>query len=140
MTIPTLDLAGPDTAAGRARIAAGMDRAYSQWGFAYIVNHGVAPALVDGVFEASRRFHALPLKSKQQIAVNEGHRGYVALASSTDVASSIEAADRPNHSCSFIKLRELDTGEAVPDHPLAAPNQWPDEALVPRFPRRPRRL
>ena len=132
-SIPTIDLTGLETDTGRARIARAMDEAYADWGFAYIVNHGVADDLVTGVFDASRRFHAQPLAAKQAIAVNQGHRGYIALASSTDVASSIEAADQPNHSESFIKLRELDPDEITPGHPLAAPNLWPAEAQVPGF-------
>ena len=132
-TIPTIDLAGLEAEAGCARVAAAMSEAYSQWGFAYIVNHGVADDLVAAVFDASRRFHAQPLDAKQAIAVNRGHRGYIALASSTDVASSIEAADQPNHSASFIKLRELEPDELTPANPLAAPNQWPAEETLPSF-------
>ncbi len=132
-TIPTIDLAGLETVAGCARVAAAMSEAYSQWGFAYIVNHGVEDTLVASVFDASRRFHAQPLDAKQAIAVNRGHRGYIALASSTDVASSIEAADQPNHSEFFIKLRELEPDELTPDNPLAAPNQWPAEETLPDF-------
>ncbi len=131
--IPTIDLTGLETDAGRDRIAGEMDQAYADWGFAYIVNHGVPDLLVEGVFDASRRFHAQPLEAKRGIAVNQGHRGYIELASSIDVASSIEAADLPNHSESFIKLRELDPAELTPDNPLAGPNQWPAESAVPGF-------
>ena len=74
MTIPTIDLAGLDTDAGRARIAHEMDRAYSRWGFAYIVNHGVDPGLVDSVFDAAHRFHALPAGAKEPERIGSGYR------------------------------------------------------------------
>jgi isopenicillin N synthase-like dioxygenase len=126
--IPTIDLSGIDTADGRSRVAGDLDRAYGALGFAYVVNHGVPQEAIDGVFEASARFHALPDADKQAIAVNRFHRGYLGFASGTDRASSIETAAHPNFSESFIKLHEAgaDGPGRPPPSPLDGPNQWPD--------------
>ncbi|MDG1087408.1 MAG: 2-oxoglutarate and iron-dependent oxygenase domain-containing protein, partial [Acidimicrobiales bacterium] len=64
--IPTIDLTGLGTpgCADHGRIAAQLVDIYSTVGFAYLSNHGVDKAVVEAAFEASRKFHALPLASK----------------------------------------------------------------------------
>ena len=121
--IPTIDLDDLDTPDGSARVGRDLDRAYGALGFAYVVNHGVPQEAIDGVFDASAQFHALPPAAKQAIAVNRFHRGYLGFATATDRASSIEAAAHPNFSESFIKLHEPASGGRGP---LDGPNQWPD--------------
>ncbi|MCP9481613.1 isopenicillin N synthase family oxygenase [Shimia sp. CNT1-13L.2] len=98
--------------------------AYGTTGFGYIVNHGIDPALVDAVFEASRRFHALPIEQKLAIKVNRTHRGYIPIDSSTDVNSQLAEVTKPNQSASFMMMRE--DSAADPDLYLSGPNQWPD--------------
>ncbi len=83
-TIPVLDLepliAGRDTGA----LAVEFARVYGETGFAYVTNHGVNERLVGAVFDAARRFHALPLPDKSKIALDRNHRGYIAINTSTD--------------------------------------------------------
>lgn len=98
--------------------------AYEHLGFAYIINHGVDQSLLDAVFAASKRFHALPESKKLAIALDKQHRGYIAIDTSTNTASSIEVAKRPNQSASFIMLRE--DAEHDPAVYLSGPNQWPE--------------
>jgi isopenicillin N synthase-like dioxygenase len=54
--LPVIDFAEGDEAA----IARRLDAALAGTGFCYFRNIGVDAALVEAVFEASRRFHALP--------------------------------------------------------------------------------
>lgn len=130
--IPTIDLAPAldGDPAGVARVAERLDEVYRTVGFGQVVGHGVAPDLVDGVFEASRRFHALPAAEKAAIAINDAHRGFIAMASSTIVTSSVDEVRRPNQSESFMVMH--DQAEDHPDRlaglPLAGPNQWPEAA------------
>ena len=124
--IPHLSLAGTDGPGGLRRFAAGMAAAYGETGFAYVGGHGIPAAVVDALFDASRRFHALPRPAREAIAVNRHHRGYIASGTATDRASSVEAATRPNLSESFIKLFEPPPGRKA--WPLDGPNQWPDLA------------
>ena len=102
--------------------------AYGEHGFAYVVNHGIDQDQVERIFAASRQFHALPRSSKQAIALDHNHRGYIAPAASTEVNSAFESISTPNRSESFIVMRE-DSADAAPvrngDY-LAGANQWPD--------------
>ncbi|MEX0319131.1 MAG: isopenicillin N synthase family dioxygenase [Ruegeria sp.] len=107
-----------------AKIATEFRAAYGTTGFGYIEDHGVDPALVEGVFDASHRFHALPLAEKMAIAVDHTHRGYIPINTSTDVNSTIADVTKPNQSASFMMMRE--DAAADPDVYLSGPNRWPD--------------
>ena len=122
--IPVLDLAplvaGGDTTA----LARDFAKAYGETGFGYVVNHGIDPALRAAVFDASRRFHALPEAAKRAIALDTIHRGYIAINTSTDVTSDLAEVTKPNQSASFLMMREDATAD--PQVYLSGPNQWPD--------------
>ncbi len=124
--IPVIDIspliAGDDT----IDLARHFAKAYGETGFGYIVNHGIDPALRAAVFDASRRFHALPEPDKQAIALNATHRGYIAINTSTDVTSDLAEVTKPNQSASFMMMRE--DAAADPDIYLSGPNQWPELA------------
>lgn len=67
--IPTFDLAPYlKGEPGSLEAAAAQLRDISKTvGFFYLKGHGIAQPLIDGVFEQSRRFHALPIETKKQI-------------------------------------------------------------------------
>ncbi len=81
-----------------------------------------------GAFDASRQFHASSLEQKQSIAINGFHRGYMGLATSTIVTSSVARVTRPNLSESLMLMHELppDDPDLLAGKPLQGPNQWPD--------------
>src|SRR5215813_4349928 len=110
-----------DISASNATLALGS--ALEEIGFAYIAGHGVAQDVVDGAFAASRAFHASPDALKRSLAINEWHRGFMAMATSTVVTSSVARVTRPNLSESLMIMHE----PAVDDigRPLQGPNQWP---------------
>ncbi|MEZ5230437.1 MAG: 2-oxoglutarate and iron-dependent oxygenase domain-containing protein, partial [Acidimicrobiales bacterium] len=118
--IPTVSLADPG--AGDALVAA-----FRRYGFASIVDHGIDPELRRAVFAQSKAFHALPNEAKSKIALDRRHRGYIAPDVSTDRASTVEAAERPNRSASFMMMREdgPDSEPVARGLYLAGPNQWP---------------
>ncbi len=118
-SIPVIDLESAD-------VAAAFRRAYGDVGFAYLEGHGVDRSLVDEAFDASRRFHALPLAEKLMLQVNAHHRGYMPFAESKIVSSSIQKATKPNLSESLMVMHEVDPSDpARRSDPLAGPNQWP---------------
>jgi isopenicillin N synthase-like dioxygenase len=125
MGAPILDLARSDDL-----LAGDFRDAYGTLGFGAVVNHGVDPALIEGVFAASRQFHALPRETKMAIALDRNHRGFIPIDSSTDRTTDLAEVTKPNQSESFIMLRE--TGPDDPDARagvyLAGPNQWPVDA------------
>ncbi len=115
--LPVVDISAPQAAAA-------LGRALEEIGFAYVIGHGVPEAVIDGAFAASRAFHASPVAQKRSLAINEWHRGYMAMATSTVVTSSVARVKRPNLSESLMIMHDVvleDVGA-----PLQGPNQWPD--------------
>ena len=131
--IPIIDLAPlfDGSEGGIERVAQAIDAAYSQVGFAYLINHGIEQTLIDQLFDASRQFHALPRASKMQIEVNKHHRGFIPINTSTTRTSSVAKVTKPNQSESFMMMHELadDDPDMVAGVPLAGPNQWPRNYL-----------
>ncbi len=128
--VPVIDIgamveSGSDAAV--AAVASQIRVAALGTGFFYVSNHGVPADAVADVFEANRRFHALPIEEKLKIKRNLWHRGYEALGSSTLKSSArFEAARKPSQLESISIRHELDLGH--PDYerkPLQGPNQWP---------------
>lgn len=122
--IPVLDLGPLICGADTSQLAADFAKAYGDTGFGYVVNHGVDAALRRAVFDASRRFHALPEAQKQAIALDRQHRGYIAINTSTDINSELADVTKPNQSASFMMMR--DDAAIDPDVYLSGPNQWPE--------------
>jgi isopenicillin N synthase-like dioxygenase len=125
LSVPVVDLSMDD-----AQVCSDLLDAYERVGFGYLVGHGVDRELVAQLFEASRRFHSLPLAQKMAIELNELHRGYIPINTSTDRNSELATVTKPNQSASFMVM-----GEAGPDDAdvragafLAGPNQWPELA------------
>lgn len=102
-------------------------RVYSTVGFGYIVNHGVASELVQHVFAASERFHALPHEQKMSVELSHLHRGFIPINTSTDVNSTLAEVTHPNQSESFMVMREdlPDAPQVIAGDYLAGANQWP---------------
>ncbi|MBN9409617.1 MAG: isopenicillin N synthase family oxygenase [Burkholderiales bacterium] len=132
-TIPVIDLHGNyDPAAPAARAAvADLHHALTTYGFAYIAGHNVSDASRTAAFEASREFHASPLEKKNSLAINEFHRGYMALASDTIKTSSVAQVTRPNMSESLMLMHEVAGDDPDYGRPMNGPNQWPD--WIPEF-------
>lgn len=128
--IPIVDLQGSldATAPAAQQSARELFAALSQIGFAYIAGHSVAPATREAAFAASRDFHASTLAQKQSLAINAFHRGYMGMASSTIVTSSVAKVTRPNMSESLMLMHELppDDPGLLAGLPMQGPNQWPD--------------
>jgi isopenicillin N synthase-like dioxygenase len=80
------------------------------------------------VFEASRRFHALPRAAKDAIAMNSFHRGYMAPKTSLIETSSVARVTKPNNSESFMLMHEVPPDDRRFGRPLDGPNLWPELA------------
>lgn len=120
--LPIIDFDAEDD----ARLARQLDSAFSGIGFCYFRGIGVSEAVRDGVFAASRRFHALPQEAKQAIAMNRFHRGYMAPKTSLIETSSVARVTKPNNSESFMLMHEVAEDDPRFGRPLDGPNQWPD--------------
>ena len=127
--IPVIDVQTLSTGASGdvTELADAFLQAYGATGFGYIVNHDIDPALIDGVFAASARFHALPQDRKMAVELNHLHRGFIPINTSTDVNSRLADVKKPNQSESFMMMREdgPDSPDRIAGAYLAGPNQWP---------------
>jgi len=123
-TLPIIDFAG----ASDETLARQLDQAFTDIGFCYFKGIGVSQAVVDGVFEASRRFHAMPRAAKDAIAMNKFHRGYMAPKTSIIQTSSVAKVTKPNDSESFMLMHEVAETDPRYGRPLDGPNLWPDLA------------
>jgi isopenicillin N synthase-like dioxygenase len=130
--IPVLDAQALSTGdiAALEVFATDFRHSYETIGFGCIVNHGIDSALIRQVFDASARFHALPLDTKMAVELNSQHRGYIPINSSMDVNSRYAEIKRPNQSESFMMMREdaPDSPDVLAGAYLAGPNQWPELA------------
>lgn len=122
--LPILDF----TDADEGTLARQLDSAFSQIGFCYFRGIGVDQVVVDGVFDASRRFHAQPRVVKEAIAMNRFHRGYMAPKTSLIETSSVARVTRPNDSESFMLMHEVAPDDPRHGRPLDGPNLWPELA------------
>ena len=124
--LPIIDFAGGLTDRARdTELARAIDEAFSSIGFCYFVNTGVAQALMDRIFAASKSFHALSWERKAAIKINGFHRGYMAPNTSLIETSSVAKVTRPNYSESFMLMHEVREDEPRYGSPLNGPNQWP---------------
>ena len=121
-TLPIIDFAGADD----ETLARQLDQAFTDIGFCYFRGIGVDRSLVEGVFEASRRFHAQPRAAKEAIAMNRFHRGYMAPRTSIIQTSSVAKVTKPNDSESFMLMHEVAPDDPRYGRPLDGPNLWPD--------------
>jgi isopenicillin N synthase-like dioxygenase len=124
--IPTVDLSKfvQGTADERRAFVRDLGKAFHEVGFVAVVNHGIPKKLVDGFYEASKAFFALPgaMKSKYEIAGLAGQRGYTSFGK--EHAKQSQVADLKE----FFQI-----GQVVPnDHPLKA--EYPDNISVTETP------
>jgi isopenicillin N synthase-like dioxygenase len=127
--IPVIDF-GPAFRAepgGLDAVAQEVCRACETVGFFYLAGHGVPQEVIDGAFEASREFHAMPLEDKMRLKINENNIGYLPVNASMQRASTVHKATRPNYNESFFTShdRDADHPDVVAGTPLRGRNQWP---------------
>ncbi len=111
--IPVIDLG--DTSDERA--ASEIDAALVSHGFFALRGHGVPPAVTLAAFDAGRRFFALPEDTKRRWHIDLKQRGFDPIG-----WQALDPDQPPDLKESFYLGVEH-----------IAPNQWPDEALVPGF-------
>jgi isopenicillin N synthase-like dioxygenase len=123
-SVPTLDIRRYDD--DRKAFVAELGAAYREFGFCGITGHGIDASLVEGAYDAFKRFFALPLETKVKYHVpgTGGARGYTPF--------KVETAKDSVHP----DLKEFwHIGRELPgDSPYRGempPNLWPSE--VPGF-------
>jgi isopenicillin N synthase-like dioxygenase len=122
--VPTLDIRRYDS--DREAFVAELGAAYREFGFCCISGHGIARELIDGSYDAFKRFFALPTETKMKYHVpgTGGARGFTPYK--VETAKDSQFADLKE----FWHIgREIPRDSKFAD--VMAPNLWPSE--VPDF-------
>ncbi|HEX7111663.1 MAG TPA: 2-oxoglutarate and iron-dependent oxygenase domain-containing protein [Mizugakiibacter sp.] len=122
--VPTLDIHRYD--GDRAAFVAELGAAYREFGFCCISGHSIPASLIDGAYDAFKRFFALPtdVKMKYHVPGGGGARGYTPFGVETAKDSSY-----PDLKEFWHIGREIPRDSRHAD--IMAPNLWPTE--VPGF-------
>jgi isopenicillin N synthase-like dioxygenase len=130
--LPIIDIGGLSSAVltDRKAVAERLRAACLDNGFFYVVNHGVPPALIDGLFEETTRFFDSPAAAKSAVdkSLSFCQRGFEPMR-----AQTLEAGAPPDLKESFYIGPELslDDPRVVARRFNHGPNQWP--AAMPNF-------
>ena len=126
-SLPVVDF-GPflaGTPEGRRAVAREIGAACEGMGFFYLANHGVPESERAAIFDAARRFFALPQAALMAMQATPRHyRGYVPMESRTYGATGL-----PDVYEAFKAQIELppDDPDILAGKPLHQPNKWPAE-------------
>lgn len=125
--LPIIDISGlrSQNLADRQAVAAELGRVSREIGFFYATGHGVAPALLERVFAASRRFFAEPMAAKEALSIRRSDKdvGYIALDD-----EQLDPESPADHKEAFNIGLELapDHPAILEDRPFRGVNFWPD--------------
>lgn len=127
--IPTLDIrrfTDPASAGDREAFVGELGAAYREWGFAGIRGHGIPTALIDGAYDAFKRFFALPqdVKMRYHVPGTGGARGYTPF-----MVETAKDSQYPDLKEFWHIGRELPADSRYRE--VMPPNLWPEE--VPGF-------
>ncbi|KAL9438848.1 hypothetical protein AB3S75_024504 [Citrus x aurantiifolia] len=117
LQLPVIDLSSPD----RLSTAKSIRQACIDYGFFYLVNHGVEEELISQMFNESKKIFSLQLEDKMKLARKE-HRGYTALCDEILDPSSTSKGD-PKESFYIGPLEGT----------LSSMNQWPSLEILPTW-------
>lgn len=123
--IPVIDLTPLTDGGDISSVAQTIRDACTTTGFFYVANHGIADELINGVFDVTRRYFALPEQQRLPHKMDERfRRGFMPQGINQhpgydpDIKESYEiGVDLP-----------LDHPSVVAGLPLHGPNRWPSDA------------
>ncbi|WVZ65075.1 hypothetical protein U9M48_014496 [Paspalum notatum var. saurae] len=120
LDLPVVDLASPDLRAA----AKSIREACVEYGFFYVVNHGIERGLLERVFAESRSFFQRPMEEKMALRKNSSHRGYTAPFSEKVDDSPASRGD---------SKETFYIGPMGDENLQSDVNQWPSEELFPSW-------
>ena len=127
---PILDLG--DYARGvpgaREKVAAVLRDACENVGFMVAINHGVPQSMVDGMFAWAERFHALPMATKNSLAMGKNFVGYLAAGAFAIKTSDLNDNRKGDLNEAFFMDRDraADDKEVLAGQHFRELNKWPD--------------
>ncbi|CAL5074153.1 unnamed protein product [Urochloa decumbens] len=121
LDLPVVDLA---SAADLRAAAKSIRQACVEYGFFYVINHGIEGALLERVLAESRKFFEQPMEEKMALRKNSSHRGYTA-------PYSEKVDDSPNSRGDSKETFYI--GLTGDDNLQNNGNQWPSEERFPSW-------
>lgn len=76
LRLPIIDLSAANTETSRLHIASQLDAACKEFGFFYLIGHGIAEETIDSLMSAARCFFAAPMQEKLTIHMSKGGRAW----------------------------------------------------------------
>ncbi|WP_270937387.1 isopenicillin N synthase family dioxygenase [Falsiroseomonas oryzae] len=125
--VPVLNVSGLRNAdpADRRRVAQALGAACRGPGFFLVTGHGIAPAIVQGMFAAARALFGQPQPARDALSIRRSphNRGYVAL--DEEQLDPTKPADRKEAFNIGLDLPP-DDPEVLAGRPFRGVNLWPD--------------
>ncbi|KAJ1276730.1 hypothetical protein BS78_05G237000 [Paspalum vaginatum] len=118
--LPVIDLASPDIAATTKSIR----QALVDYGFFYVINHGIDDALMKSVYAESKKFFEQPMEEKMAMHI-DSHRGYIP----PDFEGFQEDADGKGDLLECYHIGSTEVAKSKEDHV----NRWPPAERFPSW-------
>ncbi|GJR94342.1 2-oxoglutarate-Fe(II) type oxidoreductase-like protein isoform X2 [Tanacetum coccineum] len=115
--LPLIDLSSSD----RIATAISIRQACIEYGFFYLINHGVEEELLQNVFDQSKKFFSLPIEEKMKLGRKEDF-GFAPIYSENHDHSTSSKGD----SKETFHIGPLEGEESLQ-------NQWPSKELLPSW-------
>lgn len=124
--VPVVDivaLGGSDPIAEKAAVEQ-LRQAAANVGFLHITGHGIAPAVIERLQRAAKRFfdQSTQTKLESYIGQSVNHRGYV------PEGEEVLGGSMRDRKEAFDLALDLPAACVPSGHPMLGPNQWPDLA------------
>jgi isopenicillin N synthase-like dioxygenase len=122
--VPVLDLTPLNEGGDLTGLAQQLRHACVTMGFLYVANHGVPQSVVDAVFDATRRFFALPVEERLRYKMDDRfRRGFMPQGINQHPGFAPDLKE----SWEYALDLPLTDPDVVAGLPLHGPNRWPAE-------------
>src|ERR1700677_3166686 len=125
--IPVVDLKAFDFAndAEKAEVIGKLTNACKTAGFAYVVNHGVPPDAIDGIYDAAHTFFGLAGAEKEEVSIKKSGFAFNGFLPSAHVGSDANLKSDLHESFQAHLDLPDDDPEVAAGTPLHGGHLWP---------------
>ena len=118
--IPIVDITALRLGSGSKKVGDLLHKASQEFGFIYIIGHGIPFELIEKTRQVFLEFFQRPDHEKSIITVSKNHRGWLGPNSAVMDEDAL-----PDLKESFVWGCEFESEEIPNDHPLRGINYWP---------------
>jgi isopenicillin N synthase-like dioxygenase len=126
--IPVIDLKNfKFSDAEKAEIVELIGKTARDTGFFYIINHGIEPAAIDGIFETAKQFFDLPMDAKEEVSLKKSGYDFHGYLPSFHKGSDTKLKENLQEAYQIHLEHPANDPLVVAKTPLYGPNLWPTE-------------